>query len=140
MTFPMTKKNSHQLTFIAQAEIQVQEVSPKERKRKRNVNDVSNGKKKRISTERSKEHVSNIPKAKERRNLILTIRNPRTQAGHSSRSLYRRKEKERKWCSNDKRRIKRIYFSFHCWNPQSVMLLYPILKRNINKNKKKKQI
>ena len=92
----MTKKNTHQLTFIAQAEIQVQEVSPKERKRKRNVNDVSNGKKKRISTERSKEHVSNIPKAKERRNLILTIRNPRTQAGHSSRSLYRRKEKERK--------------------------------------------
>ena len=41
----MAKKNTTQLTFIAQVEIQVQEVSPKEKKRKRNVNDVSNGKK-----------------------------------------------------------------------------------------------
>ena len=42
----MAKKKHHpQLTFIAQAEIQVQEVSPKEKKRKWNVNDVPNGKK-----------------------------------------------------------------------------------------------
>src|SRR3954467_6206396 len=46
MTFLMAKKNTTQLTFIAQAEIQVQEVSPKEKKRKRNVNDIPNGKKK----------------------------------------------------------------------------------------------
>ena len=33
MTFPMAKKNTTpKLTFIAQAEIQVQEVSPKEKK------------------------------------------------------------------------------------------------------------
>jgi hypothetical protein len=32
MTFPMVKKNTTQLTFIAQAEIQVQEASPKEKK------------------------------------------------------------------------------------------------------------
>jgi hypothetical protein len=44
MTFPMAKKNTPQLTFIAQAEIQVQEASPKEKKRKKNVNDVPNGK------------------------------------------------------------------------------------------------
>jgi len=31
------------LTFIAQAEIQVQEVFPKEKERKRNVNNVPNG-------------------------------------------------------------------------------------------------
>src|SRR5581483_9381352 len=40
----MVKKTPPQLTFIAQAEIQVQETSPKEKKRKRNVNDVPNGK------------------------------------------------------------------------------------------------
>jgi hypothetical protein len=48
MMFPMAKKKkppSSQLTFIAQAEIQVQEVSPKEKKRKRNVNNVPNDKK-----------------------------------------------------------------------------------------------
>jgi len=45
MTFPMAKTPSSQLTFITQAEIQVQEASPKEKKRKRNVNDVPNGKK-----------------------------------------------------------------------------------------------
>ena len=33
MTFPMAKKHP-QLTFIAQAEIQVQEASPKEKKQK----------------------------------------------------------------------------------------------------------
>jgi len=44
MTFPMAKTPSSQLTFIAQAEIQVQEASPKEKKRKKNVNDVPNGK------------------------------------------------------------------------------------------------
>ena len=42
--FLMAKKNTTQLTFIAQAEIQVQEVFPKEKKRKWNVNDVLNGK------------------------------------------------------------------------------------------------
>ena len=42
MTFLTTKKNILQLTFIVQAEIQVQEVSPKEKERKRNVNDVPN--------------------------------------------------------------------------------------------------
>ena len=41
----MAKKNTTQLTLIAQAKIQVQEVSPKEKKRKRNINDVPNGKK-----------------------------------------------------------------------------------------------
>src|SRR5256885_7054230 len=81
MTFLMVKKNHSQLTFIAQVEIKVQEVFPKEKKekgtlmtfpmtkkypsaylhspsqnqvqeaslkkkRKRNVNDISNGKKK----------------------------------------------------------------------------------------------
>src|SRR3954467_12219152 len=44
MTFPMVKTPSSQLTFIAQAEIQVQEASPKEKKSKRNVNDILNGK------------------------------------------------------------------------------------------------
>ena len=34
MTFLMAKKNTTQLTFIAQAEIQVQEASPKEKKQK----------------------------------------------------------------------------------------------------------
>jgi len=34
MTFPMAKTPSSQLTFIAQAEIQVQEASPKEKKGK----------------------------------------------------------------------------------------------------------
>jgi hypothetical protein len=34
MTFPMAKKNTPQLIFIAQAEIQVQEASPIERKEK----------------------------------------------------------------------------------------------------------
>src|SRR5438874_1048294 len=37
MTFPMAKTPSSQLTFIAQAEIQVQEASPKEKKRKRTL-------------------------------------------------------------------------------------------------------
>ena len=32
MTFPMAKKKPPQLTFIVQAEIQVQEASPKEKK------------------------------------------------------------------------------------------------------------
>ena len=45
MTFPMAKTPSSQLTFIAQAEIQVQEASPKEKKRKKNINDILNGKK-----------------------------------------------------------------------------------------------
>src|SRR5581483_6520051 len=44
MTFPMAKTHNSQLTFIVQAKIQVQEASPKEKKRKRNVNDVPNGK------------------------------------------------------------------------------------------------
>src|ERR1044071_7211549 len=44
MTFPMAKTLNSQLTFIVQAEIQVQEASPKEKKKKRNVNDVPNGK------------------------------------------------------------------------------------------------
>ena len=34
MTFPMAKKKPPQLTFIVQAEIQVQEASPKEKKEK----------------------------------------------------------------------------------------------------------
>src|SRR5947199_139903 len=34
MTFPMAKKHHPQLTFIAQAEIKVQEVFPKEKKEK----------------------------------------------------------------------------------------------------------
>ena len=50
MTFPMAKTPSSQLTFIAQAEIQVQEASPKEKKRKKNVNDVHNGKKRTLSS------------------------------------------------------------------------------------------
>src|SRR4051794_23009647 len=37
MTFPMAKTPSSQLTFIAQAEIQVQEASPKEKKGKRTL-------------------------------------------------------------------------------------------------------
>src|SRR3954451_24384855 len=45
MTFPMAKTPFSQLTFITQAEIQVQEASPKEKKRKKNVNDIPNGKK-----------------------------------------------------------------------------------------------
>ena len=44
MTFPMAKKHP-QLTFIAQAEIQVQEVPSKEKKRIKNINDIPNGKK-----------------------------------------------------------------------------------------------
>jgi hypothetical protein len=35
MTFPMAKKNTPKLTFIAQAEIQVQEAFPKEKKKKK---------------------------------------------------------------------------------------------------------
>ena len=34
MTFLMVKKNTTQLTFITQAEIQVQKASPKEKKKK----------------------------------------------------------------------------------------------------------
>src|SRR4051812_42517226 len=45
MTFPMAKTPFPQLTFIAQAEIQVQEASLKKKKEKGNVNDVPNGKK-----------------------------------------------------------------------------------------------
>ena len=45
MMFLMAKKNTTQLTFIAQAEIQVQEVPSKEKKRIKNVNNVPNGKK-----------------------------------------------------------------------------------------------
>src|SRR2546421_5037035 len=37
MTFPMAKTPSSQLTFITQAEIQVQEASPKEKKGKRTL-------------------------------------------------------------------------------------------------------
>src|SRR3954466_8756443 len=37
MMFPMAKTLSSQLTFIAQAEIQVQEASPKEKKGKRTL-------------------------------------------------------------------------------------------------------
>ena len=44
MTFPMAKTPFSQLTFIVQAEIQVKEASPKEKKRKKNVNNVPNGK------------------------------------------------------------------------------------------------
>jgi len=39
----MAQKTLPQLTFIIQAEIQVQEALPKEKERKRNVNDVPNG-------------------------------------------------------------------------------------------------
>src|SRR5581483_9507362 len=46
MTFPMAKKTPPQLTFIFQAEIKVQKTSPKEKKRKKNINDIPNGKKK----------------------------------------------------------------------------------------------
>src|SRR5436305_385633 len=45
MTFPMAKTHSSQLTFIAQAEIQVQKAFPKKKKIKKNINDVPNGKK-----------------------------------------------------------------------------------------------
>src|SRR5581483_11921218 len=92
MTFPMAKTPNSQLTFIVQAEIQVQEASPKEKKRKRNVNDIPNGKNTQLPAylhspsriqvqkaspkEKKVKNVNDVPNGKKKHHPNLPSRNP----------------------------------------------------------------